>query len=95
MAFRLGRICSTAKEYQNKAKEYSSYLVAEGHNQKTVKSIFNEIEKVISSIARKKNNHSITTTSVVFWTEFNPRGPNVSEIIKNHKHLLENDDTLK
>ena len=35
------------------------------------------------------------TSSVIFSAEFNPRGPNVSEIINRHRHLLETDDTLK
>ena len=38
VALCLRRICSTTQEYQNKAKEYSYYLVARGHNPKTVKS---------------------------------------------------------
>ena len=54
-----------------------------------------KLKTLSRSVARKKNNRSITITSVLFSTEFNPHGPNVSEIIKNHKHLLENDDTLK
>ena len=83
------------QEYQNKAEEYSSYLVARGHNPKTVKSTFDKIGKISRSIARKKKNHSITTSSVIFSAEFNPRGPNVSEIINRHRHLLETDDTLK
>ena len=95
VALRLRRICSTTQEYQNKAEEYSSYLVARGHNPKTVKSTFDKIGKISRSIARKKKNHSITTSSVIFSAEFNPRGPNVSEIINRHRHLLETDDTLK
>ena len=43
------------QEYQNKAKEYSSYLIAKGHNPKTVKSTFDKTEKVARSVARKKN----------------------------------------
>ena len=91
----LRRICSTTQEYQNKAKEYSYYLVARGHNPKTVKSKFDKIEKISRSIAREKKNRSITTSSVIFLAEFNQRGPNVSKIINNHKHLLETDHTLK
>ena len=72
-----------------------SYLVARGHNPKTVKSTFDKIGKISRSIARKKKNHSITTSSVIFLAEFNPRGPNVSDIINRHRHLLKTDDTLK
>ena len=68
-ALRLRRICSMTKKYQNKAKEYSSYLVTRGHNPKTVKSTFNKIDKVLRSVARKKKNPSITTTSVIFSAE--------------------------
>ena len=95
VALRLRRICSTTQEYQNKAEEYSSYLVARGHNPKTVKSTFDKIEKVSRSITRKKKNRSITTFSVIFLAQFNPCGPNVSKIINKHRHLLETDDTLK
>ena len=44
---------------------------------------------------RKKKNASSRTTSVIFSAESNPRGPNVSEIINKHRHLLDTDDTLK
>ena len=68
IALRLRRICSTTQEYQSKAKEYSSYLVARDHNPKTVKSTFDKstFEKVSRSAARKKKNRSITTSSVIF-----------------------------
>ena len=95
VARRWRRIYITTQEYQNKAKEYSSYLVVRGNNPKTVKSTFDKIEKVSRSVTRKKKNRSITTTTVIFSGEFNPRGPNVSKIINKHRHLLETDDTLK
>ena len=47
------------------------------------------------SVARKIKNRSMTTTSVIFSAKFNPRGPNGSEIINKHRHLLETDNTLK
>ena len=50
VALRLRRICSMTEEYQNKAKQYSSYLAARGHDLKTVKSRFNKIKKVLSSV---------------------------------------------
>ena len=95
VTLRLRKICSTTQEYQSKGKEYSSYLVARGHNPKTVKSTFDKIEKVSRSVGRKKKNRSITTSSVIFSVEFNLRGPNVSKSINKHRHLLETDDTLK
>ena len=67
VAFRLRRIHFTTEEYQNKAKEYSFYLVGRGHNPKTTKSTFDKTEKVSCSVARKKKNRSITTTSVIFF----------------------------
>ena len=95
VTLRLRKICSTTQEYQSKAKEYSSYLVARGHNPKTVKSTFDKIEKVSRSVARKKKNRSITTSSAIFSVEFNLRAPNVSKSIDKHRHLLKTDDTLK
>ena len=47
------------------------------------------------SIAKKKKNRSITTSSVIISAEFNPRGPNVSKIINKLRNLLEMDNTLK
>ena len=45
---------------------------------------------------RKKKNRSITSISVKFSTEFNPRGPKVSdETINKHRHVLQMDDTSK
>ena len=66
VALRLRRICSTTGEYQSKAKEYSSFLVPRGRNPKTVRLTFDEIEEVSCSVARKKKNCSVTTTSVIF-----------------------------
>ena len=59
VALCLRRICSTTQEYKNKAKEYSSHLVARGHNTQTVKSTFDKIDQVSRSVARKKKNRSI------------------------------------
>ena len=92
VTLRLRRICSTTEKYENKAKEYQSYLFSRKHSPKTAKSRF---EKASRSVAKKKKNRTIKTTSVIFLTEFHPRDPNVSEIINKHKHLLETDDTLK
>ena len=66
VALRLRKICSTTQEYQNKAEEYSSYLVSRGHNPKTAKSTFDKIGKISRSIARKKKNHSINFLCNIF-----------------------------
>ena len=95
VALHLRRICSTMQEYQNKVKKYSSYLVARRNNPKTVKSTFDEIEKVSRFVARKTKNRCITTSSVIFSAQLNPRGPNVSKIINKHRLLLETDNTVK
>ena len=52
VALRLRR--ATTEEYQNKAKEFSSYLVARGHNPKTVESTFDKIEKSITFCCEKE-----------------------------------------
>ena len=44
---------------------------------------------------RKKKNNSITTGSLIFSVEFNPHGPNVSEIINTDKHSLETDKKIE
>ena len=88
----LTTIFSTTEKFQNKAKEYQSYLFSRKHSPKSAKSRF---EKASRSVAKKKKNRTIKTTSVIFSAEFHPLDPNVSEIINKHKHLLETDDTLK
>ena len=83
------------EEYQNKTKEYLSYLVARGYNPKSVKLSFDKTEKVSHFVGRKKKNRSMTIIFVIFQTEVNPPLPVVTEIINKHRHSLEADDTLK
>ena len=89
VALRLRRICSTDDDYQQKSGEYTSYLVNRGYDQKSVKQSFDKVNQKTRTVARKKVVRD-KETRVVFATKFNPRGPNVTNIIKNHLHIIEN-----
>ena len=94
VALRLRRICSSVEEYNLKSKEYMAYLVARGHSPKDVKSTFETIGKMSRQNARKKRESSNASNAIIFPAQFNPRGPNVTEIIKKHQHLLESNPIL-
>ena len=80
VALRLRRICSTDDDYQQKSGEYTSYLVNRGYDQKSVKQSFDKVNQKTRTVARKKVVRD-KETRVVFATKFNPRGPNVTNII--------------
>ena len=95
VALSLRRICSTLEEYQLKSREYMTYLIARGHPAKNVQSTFQQIESAPRNEARKKITRPLNRKSIIFAAAFNPRGPNVSEILKRNLYLLESNATLK
>ena len=96
VALRLRRICSTGNKYSSKSVEYQDYLSCRGHDPKIVHDTFAEISKVTRNDARKKTvNNNSNNNRVIFSTKFNPRGPNVTKIIKENFHLLQNNEILK
>ena len=90
VALRLRRICSTDDDYKQKSAEYTSYLVNLGHNAQSVKKSFDNVNKKYRIDARKKVERNNKEERVVFTTKFNPRGPNVKNIIKSNLHIIEN-----
>ena len=88
VALRLKRICSTEEEYKLKSKEYSAYLMSRGHNAKSVSNIFDSLSNTSRNEARQKKVKNNDRNMVFFATTFNPVGPNVSNIVNKHKHLL-------
>ena len=94
VALRLRRICSSDNEYHQKSIEYSSYLTDRGYNSKSVKKAFETIGNISRTEARKKVEKHAKSSKIVFTTTFNPRGPNVSSIIKQHLPLLSNHPEL-
>ena len=95
VALRLRRICSSENEYRNKSEEYTSYLTNRGYERKNIEKTFKTIGNLPRSEARKKVVKPNTTSRIVFTAKFNPRGPDVNEIVKRHLHLLENKPELK
>ena len=95
VAPRLRHICSTDNEYSSKSIEYQDYLTHRGHDPNTVHDTFEKISKITQNDARKKmvNNNS-NINRVIFPTKFNPRGPNVTKIIKDTFHLIQNNKIL-
>ena len=95
VALRIRRICSDDTEYSIKSDEYKSYLIDRGYKHKKIEKTFNNMGKLSRSEARKKVEKIGNTSLIVFTAKFNPRGPDVNEIVKNHLHLLENQPELK
>ena len=94
VALRLRRICSTLEEYNKKSSEYMAYLVSRGHSPELVKSEFQKILSTSRNECRKKVDKTGNTSKVIFSSVFNPRGPDISGIIKRNFHLLKNTPNL-
>ena len=43
VALRLRRVCSTDEEFNNKSKEYKSYLIGRAHKLKNVEKSLNDV----------------------------------------------------
>ena len=96
VALRLRRICSSLEEFDLKAREYSAYLVARGHNPFAVQNAFNTAREKTIPQAREKVRRSVTNSKKkIFITKYNPLGPNVRGIIKKHMHILEQSSEAK
>ena len=89
------RICSSLEEYDLKAKEYSAYLVARGHNPVDVQSAFENARGKSIPEAREKVQRNVSNKKKIFITKYNPLGPNVRGIIKKHSHILEQSAAAK
>ena len=89
VARRLCRICSTMEDFKTESSEYMTYLVDRGCCAKLVKSEFDKVFSIPKHEARKKVKKSFEN-KVIFTSTFNPRGPNVSQIINRHLHLIKN-----
>ena len=94
VAIRLRKICSTDAEYQEKSAEYTSYLTARGHDQQSVKSTFNKLSTIPRNDARKSAGKKNPKDLIVFSTSYNPRGPNVNNIVRKYLHLIQNNPKL-
>ena len=81
-------------EYRNKSIEYTYYLSQRGYHEKGFEKTFKIYPSLSIIVARKtvvKNNKD---SRVVFTASYNPRGPDVSKILKEHLHIVENKPEL-
>ena len=89
VALRLKKICSTICEYDEKSKEYMAYLVARGHDPVSVKNTFNDVRKRLRNDIRQPTSNTSKQLGVIFSTKYNPRGPNIKQIIKKHQKIID------
>ena len=94
MALRLRRLCSTNEYFDIKTKEYAAYLVARGHDPGSVMDTFKNIRDIPRNDARKKKIAN-DNSKIILSTKYNPRGPDVLNIINKHIHLISNTPSLK
>ena len=66
-----------------------------GHCRDNIKATFNNVGKIKRPDARVKRYKQTIQDRIIFSTKYNPRGPNISKIIKENLHLLQNHDLLK
>ena len=93
VALRSPIICSSMDNFKIKSSEYMVYLVARGHSAKLGKYEFDKVSSISRHEARKKVKKSFES-KVIFTSTFNPRSPNVSQIINRHLHLIKNPSFL-
>ena len=71
-----------------KAREYSAYLVARGHNPFTVELAFKNVRELSVTQSRQKVSGPSKVNKPIFLTKYNPLGPNIQMIMKKQAHLL-------
>ena len=94
VALRLRRICSTEEDRAVAFKNYKGFLVSRNHSAKNVIDNFKKVKNISRADARKKRIRSESQKRLRFFTEYNPRGPNVLESIKKHEHFIRGHEFL-
>ena len=87
VALRIKRNCSDNSDLSKRCEEYKRYLVRQEYPKSLVDKEFNKALK----LNRKDLLHAKVKPKkkvYPFVTEFNPRAPNISQIISKHKHLI-------
>ena len=97
VSLRLRRICSTDEEFNERSKEYKAYLAARGHNPASVLKEFGRTANLTRTQARVKrsDNRDKPKRLTTFVAEYNPRWPNIQEIIKRHLNILQENPEVK
>ena len=91
---RLRRLCSTEFEYDQRSIDYTNYLTVRGYSEEKVKNAFSANKEISREKAREPKK-KVQSNRVIFSTKFNPRGPNVKEIVKKHLPIIEEAESLK
>ena len=94
VALRLKRICSSEDEFTKKSKDYQAFLVTRGHDPVNVIDNFEKVKNLNRNEARKRQGKQEEEKKHRFFTEYNPRCPNISEIIKKHEDFIRNHEFL-
>ena len=68
-------------------------LIVRGHSARLVKSEFDKVSSIPRHKSREITEKSFEKT-VIFMSSFNPRDPNVFQIINFHLHLMKNSPLL-
>lgn len=89
LALRLRKICSDDEDFQKKKKECCQYLIDCGHDRKHVLKVLNEISNVTRQ-ERRQSKRKAKSNHCVFISKFNPRLPNIYQIVKKHS-TVDND----
>ena len=94
VALRLRRICSTEEERRKSFKNYKAFLVSRNHSPRDVVENFRKIKNISRSDARRKRVKAAGQKKQRFFSVYNPRGPNISTIIKKHEHFIRGHEFL-
>ena len=97
VSLRLRRICSTDEKFNERSKEYKAYSVARDHNPASALKEFGRTANLTRTQARVKrsDNRDKPKRLTTFVTEYNPRRPNIQEIIKRHLNILQENPEVK
>ena len=90
VALRLRRICSSDEEYLRQSHKYKHFLISRGHKADLVEKEFNTVGNKSRNEVRQKTTKS-KPGKAFFIAQYNPKGANISRILKQHESYLRND----
>ena len=95
IALRLRRICDSDEKYDERSEEYQKYLIARDYQPGSVKRQLEEVKKLSSLEARRRNVKFNQVRKLNFFTTYNPSLPNMDTLVKKYLPLLHSDGNLK
>ena len=90
VALRLRRICSDENDFRERSKEYIQYLLECGHDKTHVVEKFKEVTDITREEARRSR-RKVDGGHCVFSVKFNPRAPDIRELFRKHRSVIEYD----